>query len=151
MKAKELGVNVAEVEVPTHPVKSYEEAPLPPPPSKVDPTKVASSSGAYKHVNDVNERINSVIQDLNIHIDHILEVDDARGEDVREEIRVETVDTEEVAPTKQAALNEEGEESGQGIGVDISGGLEILKISLEDVQDIHLVLNRSKPEQKPST
>lgn len=72
---------------------------------------------------------------------------------MREEVRKETVRTEEVAPIEQEAINEEDDsiekeiknykESGQVIGPDILGGLDNLETSLEangesGIRSLHL-------------
>lgn len=99
LKAKLLGVGIEEVEIPTHPIEVHEKAlPL----LEVDPTYVASFSGIPERVDEFSERIDSVIWDLNIPIDLMLEEESIGGKEIlvggektKDEIRVEPIDTTE--------------------------------------------------------
>lgn len=73
LTSKELGVCVEEVKLQTRSVESQKEAPHRS--LEVDLINVTSPSGVHERVDEVSERIDLVIQDLNISIDPIFEED----------------------------------------------------------------------------
>lgn len=82
LKGKEIGVSVDEVEIPTRPIETQEEAPFQE--QTIDPTNIASTIS----VNKDREKIDSVLQNLNITIDPIDEEEPVREEEnMRWEVR----------------------------------------------------------------
>lgn len=120
LKAKELRGRIDEVEVPTHPKKVREEL------REEDredtpqsPMHGASSGGAIRSGDEDKERIDSVLRDLNISLDHILEeqitrdgVTTVHNEDVEIEVRapttetIEPIDMDPPTPTKPSHVDE---------------------------------------------